>query len=157
MRTRPSQITTVISGYFNPLHVGHLDMIREAKALGERLVVIVNSDAQVTLKGSTPFMSEKERAEIVSAIQGVDEVVISIDTDRTVCKTLSQINPHIFANGGDRTNINEIPEAAICEEQEIQMAFNVGSRGKIQSSSWLIKKASERKKSKLSEQKNVQN
>ncbi len=145
MRERHKKTTVAVSGYFNPLHVGHLDMIREAKALGERLVVIINSDAQVAIKGSVPFMPEAERAEIVSAIQGVDEVVISFDTDRTVCKTLSYINPHIFANGGDRASINDIPETEVCIQQGIEMAFNVGSKGKIQSSSWLIQKAAQAK------------
>jgi cytidyltransferase-like protein len=78
----------VISGYFNPVHTGHIDYIKGAAALGDKLVVIVNNDAQVSLKGSTPFMSEYERVEIVSSIKGVTQAVMSIDTDETVVKTI---------------------------------------------------------------------
>jgi len=127
-----------VSGYWNPLHVGHLRMFEEAKKLGDVLVVITNSDAQVKMKGSVPFMNEKDRMEIVKALKVVDRVVLSIDKDRSVCKTLEKIQPHIFANGGDRTKEN-IPEVAICEKINCKMVFNVGG-GKIQSSSWLLEK-----------------
>ena len=128
--------TVAISGYFNPLHVGHVRYITEASKLGD-LIVIVNSDLQVDLKGSVPFQSENERAEIISAIKGVKEVIIAIDSDSSVCNTLAFIAPDIFAKGGDRT-IDNIPEKEICDELGIQMIFNCGG-SKVQSSSDLIR------------------
>jgi len=132
-----------VSGYFNPLHVGHLQMIREAKKLGDYLVVIVNNNEQVKLKGSIPFMTEQDRAEIVRALKDVDEVFIAIDKDRSVCESLRAVKPDIFANGGDR-NAGNIPEAAVCEELGIEIIDNVGG-GKIRSSSELLKNAGYKK------------
>jgi len=132
------EIVVVASGYFNPLHVGHVRYLKEAKKLGTKLIVIINSDKQSKLKGSIPFMNEKERAEIVSSLKSVDEIVLSIDKDKTVCKTLELIKPNIFAKGGDRV-LGNIPEKEVCEKLGIKMVFGVGG-GKIQSSSWLISK-----------------
>lgn len=135
----------IISGYFNPLHIGHVNLIREAKALGDFLVVIVNNDEQVKIKGSVPFMSEQERVEIVKAIRYVDEVFLSVDKDRSVCeslKTIAQKNDGkelFFANGGDR-HAGNIPEAKVCQDFNIKMVDGVGG-GKVQSSSTLIKNA----------------
>lgn len=98
-----------VSGYFNPLHVGHLDLIKKAKELGDHLVVIINNDKQVGLKGRIPFMGAKDRAEIIKAIRWVDEVFVSIDKDMTVCKSLQKIKPNIFANGGDRKKLKRHP------------------------------------------------
>ena len=134
--------TVAVSGYFNPLHIGHLDMIESACSLGSRVVVIVNNDLQVTLKGSVPFMPQEERLRIVGALAAVDEAVLSIDTDKTVCETLRMVKPDVFGNGGDRPDIASIPEAAVCEELGIEMVFGLGD--KIQSSSWLIAHAAER-------------
>ncbi len=120
------------SGYMNPLHIGHIKLMEEAKKLGDYLVVIVNNDLQVKLKGSKPFMNEKERCDIIRALRCVDEVVLSIDTDRTIIKTLTLIKPEIFAKGGDSTPEN-VPEKDICK-----IVYGVGG-GKIQSSSWLLK------------------
>lgn len=136
----PERVVAV-SGYFNPVHKGHINLFREARSLGDKLIVILNNDSQVQQKGSVPFMSAEERAEVIRSLRFVDDVVISFDEDRTVCKTLGAVAPHIFANGGDREGIADIPEAAVCEAQNIAMVFNVGG-GKIQSSSWLIAKAS---------------
>jgi len=127
-----------VSGYFNPIHVGHLEMFREAKKLGDWLVVIVNSDKQVKLKGSVPFMNEDDRLKIVKAIRWVDEAFLSIDKDGSQCESLRKLKPDIFANGGDRNKKN-IPEDAVCEELNICMIDNVGG-GKIRSSSSLLKK-----------------
>ena len=132
--------TVCVSGYFNPLHIGHLSLFEEAKKLGDYLVVIVNNDHQVELKGSVPFMKEDERLKIVESLKMVDEAVLSKDIDRTVCKTLERVAPDIFANGGDRNNINDIPEAEVCKRLGIEMSFNVGG-GKQQASSELIKNA----------------
>ena len=127
----------VASGYFNPLHRGHIDLLEAAAKLGDQLVVIINNDHQVTVKGSMPFMQAPERAYIVNALACVDKVIISEDKDTTVCKTLERINPAIFANGGDRKDSNDIPEAKVCERLGIEMIFNVGGK-KVQSSSNLL-------------------
>lgn len=119
------------SGYFNPIHIGHLNLLKEAKKHGDYLVVIVNNDEQVKLKGSKPFMNEKERMEIIKAIKYVDKVVLSIDKDRTVMKTLERLNPDVFVKGGDSTEDN-VPEKAL----GIEIVLGVGG-GKVQSSSWL--------------------
>ncbi len=134
----------VTSGYFNPLHIGHINLIREAKKLGEFLVVIVNNDEQVKIKGSDPFMPESERMEIIKALKHVDEVFLSIDKDKTVIKSLERIFQKykgielIFAKGGDSTSEN-VPELDICNKFGAQVVLDVGG-GKIQSSSWLINK-----------------
>ena len=136
----------VISGYFNPLHTGHLDYIKGASELGDKLVVIVNNDLQVELKGSTPFMKEADRMRIASAIKGVDRVVLSIDTDSSVVQTISSIyneyavnwdfDTMMFANGGDRTKSNS-PEETYCNWRKIKTVYNVGGK-KTQSSSKLL-------------------
>jgi rfaE bifunctional protein nucleotidyltransferase chain/domain len=125
------------SGYFNPLHKGHVEYLEKAKSLGDKLVVIVNSDHQRALKGSKEFMSQEERMIIIKALRCVDEVVLSVDTDGTVCESLRLVKPHIFAKGGDRF-ANEIPEAKVCDELGITMVDGLGN--KIQSSSWLLDK-----------------
>lgn len=125
------------SGYFNPLHKGHVEYLERAKELGDYLIVIVNSDHQRALKGSKKFMNEEERMSIVAALRCVDEVILSIDKDGTVCDTLRLINPDIFAKGGDRF-ASEIPEAKVCQELGIKMIDGLGD--KVQSSSWLLEK-----------------
>jgi len=137
-KRKKKEIVVATSGYFNPLHIGHLRCLQAAKKLGTKLVVIVNSDEQVKVKGSVTFMPEKERMEIVKALKPVDEVILSVDKDLTVCKSLELVKPDIFAKGGDRT-LGNIPEVPVCEKLGIKMVFGVGG-GKIQSSSWLIKK-----------------
>ena len=133
----------IVSGYFNPLHKGHLDLFKKAKSQADKLWVIVNSDFQRELKGSVPFMSDTERLEIVKAIKYVDYALISSDRDRTQCYTLQQFHDmfsdryHLyFANGGDQTN-DIIPEREVCERLGIQLIDGLGD--KIQSSSWLLK------------------
>jgi len=133
-----------VSGYFNPIHKGHLEMFEAAKKLGDELIVIVNSDEQVKLKGSIPFMTEEERKFIIERIGCVDKVYISKDKDKTVCETLKSLKPNIFANGGDRFSDN-VPEKKVCEELGIQMIFNIGGE-KTQSSSSLIENAIKFKK-----------
>jgi D-beta-D-heptose 7-phosphate kinase/D-beta-D-heptose 1-phosphate adenosyltransferase len=133
------KIKVAVSGYFNPLHVGHLEMIEKAKSLGNYLIVIVNNDKQVRIKGSYPFMDEKDRVKIIKSLNDVDEVFLSIDSDATVCKSLAVIKPDIFANGGDRKNINNIPERTICKNLNIKMIDGLGK--KIRASSEIITKA----------------
>ena len=137
------QSTVVVSGYFNPLHEGHIQYIKAAKALGDYLVVIVNNDEQVCLKGSYPLMTVGERAAIVAELKSVDKVVISIDEDLTVCKTVEALHPcpTIFANGGDRGE-EDVPEKGICDKLGITMVFGVGG-DKIQSSSEICKRIRE--------------
>ena len=123
------------SGYYNPLHKGHLALLKEARNFGDKLIVIVNNDIQVKLKQSVKFMDENERVELMRAIKYVDEVVLSIDNDRTIRKTLERIHPDIFVKGGDSTKEN-VPEQDVCDKLGIEIIFDVGG-GKIQSSSWL--------------------
>ncbi len=136
----------ITSGFFNPLHVGHMNLMREAKSLGDFLVVIVNNDAQVKIKGSKEFMPEQERMAIVKDIKYVDEVFLSIDRDGFVpesLRALAQKYPGelIFAKGGDR-NFDNLPESEkqVCREFKITVVNNVGG-GKVQSSSWLLDKS----------------
>lgn len=134
----------IVSGYFNPIHKGHLEYFIKAKAKGDLLYVIVNSDHQRALKGSKEFQNEKERLFIIQHIKEVDQAFLSIDKDRTVCKTLEMFHAQFgesyqlfFANGGDQNN-NSIPEASICQAYGIELIDGLGE--KIQSSSWLLNK-----------------
>jgi D-beta-D-heptose 7-phosphate kinase/D-beta-D-heptose 1-phosphate adenosyltransferase len=146
----------VVSGGFDPVHVGHMRMFKEARGLGDKLVVILNNDNWLKKKKGYAFMSEVERKELLSHIKWVDEVVLtshSIDTqDVSVCNELRIIKPHIFVNGGDRKQDN-IPEVALCNELGIDMVFNVGFGGKIQSSSWLLEKHASNTKQKKTHKK----
>lgn len=121
-----------VSGYFDPLHVGHLEYLKLAKSLGDYLIVIVNSNSQCKIKKGKPFMDENDRLEIVRNLKMVDEVFLSIDQDKTVCKSLEKIRPDIFANGGDRST-DEVPETVICKKHKIKMIDGLGE--KIRSSS----------------------
>tara|TARA_Y100000593_G_scaffold93025_1_gene186439 strand:+ start:638 stop:1087 length:450 start_codon:yes stop_codon:yes gene_type:complete len=139
----------VISGFFNPLHIGHIDYISSARNLGDFLIVIVNSDDQVKIKGSVPFMNQDDRLRIIRNIKGVDRSVISIDEDGSVCQTIREefkrlqndpfFEDMIFANGGDRKE-GGVPEDILENELGIRMVYNVGGE-KVQSSSELIKKS----------------
>ena len=120
------------SGYFDPLHVGHLECLELAAQLGDKLIVIVNSDLQAKLKKGDSFMNQEDRMKIVSALRCVDEVFLSIDKDKSQCESLREINPDIFAKGGDRTS-KEIPESNVCNELDIQIIDGLGA--KIRSSS----------------------
>jgi rfaE bifunctional protein nucleotidyltransferase chain/domain len=132
------QIVVAASGYFDPLHIGHIEYLNMAKALGDKLIVIVNNDNQAKLKKGHSFMPEKERVKIMESLKSVDEVFLSIDNDMTVCKSLEKIKPDIFAKGGDRFS-NEIPESKVCKKNNIKIIDGLGK--KIQSSSWLINKS----------------
>lgn len=131
-----------VSGYFNPLHVGHVRMFQDAKKLGTRLIVIVNNDKQALMKKGKIIIPEDHRLEMVKAIKGVDDTVLAIDKDGTVCETLRKIKPDIFANGGDRIQGN-VPEDEVCKELGIEMVYNIGEGGKVDSSSDIIKRISE--------------
>lgn len=130
----------IVSGYFNPLHGGHLDMIEAARAMGDKLIVIVNNDNQQMLKKGKIILDEKNRLRLMRVLRDVNEVVLSIDEDPSQVKTLEMIarqhpgDELIFANGGDRDSEKAIPEADICRQYNIEMRFDAG-QGKPDSSS----------------------
>ena len=129
-----------VSGGFDPVHVGHIRNFREAKKLGDKLVVILNNDNWLRLKKGYVFMPENERKEILESIKDIDEVILSehtlYTTDISICKELKKLRPNIFAKGGDRT-LDNIPENKLCKEIGCEMVFNVGG-GKVQASSILV-------------------
>ena len=134
----------IVSGYFNPVHKGHLELFEKAKEAGDALIVIVNNDKQREMKGSKFFMDEQERVQIIRALSIVDMAWVSIDEDSTQNETLklmfgkfNETYKLAFANGGDQNN-DTIPEKAICEKVGIKLIDGLGD--KIQSSSWLLKK-----------------
>ena len=139
----------IISGYFNPIHTGHLDYIESASKECDLLYVIVNSDAQVKIKGSEPFMDEESRLRIVKALQSVDRALIAKDDDGTVVKSIEWIynwnrddpfiESFVFMNGGDRVAGNT-PEEEYCRSNNIETLYNIGG-GKTQSSSTLISRS----------------
>ena len=139
----------IISGYFNPIHTGHLDYIEAAKQKCGVLYVIVNNDAQVNVKGSVAFMNEGDRVRIVKALQAVNYAFVSVDEDASVVKSIEQIykcnqndpfiDSFVFMNGGDRVAGNT-PEEEYCREIGIETLYNIGG-GKTQSSSTLIQKS----------------
>jgi len=127
-----------VSGYFDPIHVGHIEYFKLAKDLAGddgKLIVILNNDKQSIMKKGKVFMPVYERKIILESIKYVDEVYISVDVDSSVCKSIELICPDIFANGGDRF-IYEIPEAVVCKRLGIKMVDGLGK--KIRSSSELI-------------------
>jgi len=143
MEENKKQKGIIVSGYFNPLHKGHLEYFKKSKNLGDTLFVIVNNDNQRILKGSEKFMLEDERVMIIESLSLIDYTFLSIDQDLTVCKTIKFIFDKFssgysfsFANGGDQTN-ERIPEYSICKKLGIELIDGMGD--KIQSSSWILK------------------
>lgn len=136
-------IIVAVSGGFDPLHIGHIRLFKEAKKLGDKLVVILNNDNWLKKKKGFVFMPQQERKEIIEALSYVDKVFFSRHkpnpSDISVCHCLKKIRPNIFVNGGDR-KLNNIPEAAVCKNIGCKMVFNAGYGGKVQSSSWLLDK-----------------
>ena len=135
----------VVSGGFDPLHVGHLELFERAKSLADDLIVIVNTDEFLISKKGKPFMPLKERMTIVQALKPVKLTIKSIDKDQTVCDSVKFVNEMykkkydeiMFCNGGDRTSGENTPEHKICEEIGVKTVYGLGD--KIQSSSWLLK------------------
>lgn len=151
------KIIVAVSGGFDPVHFGHVRLFKEAKDLGDELVVILNNDNWLKKKKGFVFMPEQERKEVIESMRWVDRVIFTKHSedpnDMSVCRELKKIKPDIFANGGDRdkndankktSSLN--PEQILCQELGIKMAFNVGKGGKVQSSSWLVKRFLEKNK-----------
>lgn len=138
MREKP---LIAVSGGFDPIHIGHIRMIRDASRYGD-VMVIINSDDWLQRKKGYVFMPWQERAEIVGNIKGVSLIVAVNDEDGTVCEALRRHKPDAFANGGDRKTENT-PEMDVCEELGIQMMWAIGGNDKPQSSSWLVDKLKE--------------
>lgn len=148
MSAEKKPIVVAVSGGFDPLHIGHVEMFRDAKKLGDRLVVIVNNDNWLKKKKGYAFMNEQHRKEIIESIRWVDEVIITghpkDPQDMGVGKELELLRPDIFANGGDRKpDVVPIPgnEIEVCERIGCAIVYNIGQRGKIESSSELVRKA----------------
>ena len=141
----------MVSGGFDPVHIGHVRMFNEAKKLGDELVVVVNNDNWLQLKKGYVFMPEQERKEIIEAFEAVDRVILSSherDTiDISICRELLTLRPHVFAKGGDRHSGNiPTPEVSVCEEIGCDIVNDIGFGGKVQSSSELVKKARDAQK-----------
>ncbi len=141
--SKKRKLIVAVSGGFDPIHIGHIRLFEEARRLGDELVVILNNDNWLRKKKGHVFMPEKERKEVIEALRPVDRVILTSHTKNTkdisVSKELKKIRPDIFANGGDRKKHN-VPEVTVCREIKCAMVFNMGKGGKIQSSSWLLRK-----------------
>ncbi|MCX6752393.1 MAG: adenylyltransferase/cytidyltransferase family protein [Candidatus Nomurabacteria bacterium] len=153
--SKKSKKIVMVSGGYDPVHIGHIRQFKAAKALGDKLVVVLNNDNWLKLKKGYVFMPENERKEILEGIKYVDEVVISKHKPNTedisIYNELQMIRPHIFAKGGDRKPSHvpiPTPEVTFCEEIGCEIIYNVGEGGKVQSSSELVKKAQKAKNKK---------
>jgi len=130
----------VVSGGFDPVHSGHIRLIKEARKLGDMLVVGINSDEWLARKKGRAFMPWQERLAVINNLKPVDEVYTFDDEDGTACHLLHQVRAHyptdriIFANGGDRTREN-IPEMSV---PGVEFVFGVGGEDKANSSSWIL-------------------
>lgn len=130
----------IVSGFFNPFHGGHLDMIEAAKEMSDYLIVIVNNDVQQVMKKDKIILPEENRARVIAALRDVDEVMIAVDQDPTVIQSLERIaqkypdDTLVFANGGDRDSEKAIPEGAVCHKHGIELVFGVGGTEKADSS-----------------------
>ncbi len=139
---KKKKVVVAVSGGFDPVHVGHVRMFSKAKGLGDVLVVILNNDHWLRKKKGYVFMPEQERREVIEAFRSVDKVILTKHpknpTDMSVCAELWRLKPDIFANGGDRKPDGDpVPEVAVAKELGIKMIYNIGTGGKVQSSSWL--------------------
>lgn len=125
-RGSPEDRVVMVSGGFDPIHTGHLNMFREAKKMGDKLLVVLNCDKWLERKKGKSFMNQDERAEIIRALEPVDHVYI-LESDRDdVIEAIERFRPAVFANGGDRRNENDIPEAEVCQKYNVEMVFGVG-------------------------------
>jgi D-beta-D-heptose 7-phosphate kinase/D-beta-D-heptose 1-phosphate adenosyltransferase len=151
-KSKKTKKVVMVSGGFDPVHIGHVRLFEEAKKLGDELVVVINNDNWLKLKKGYAFMPEMERKEIIEAFAAVDRVILSSHKKNTkdisICEDLRFLRPHIFAKGGDR-NPGGVPipspEVSVCAEIGCAIVYDIGRGGKVQSSSDLVKKASKRK------------
>jgi len=129
-----------VSGGFDPIHVGHLRLLKKASELGDKLVVILNNDNWIKAKKGYNFMSEEDRKEILEGFSCVNRVMVSFHDDHpkdmSVCAEIEALAPDIFANGGDRKSDN-VPEIQLCKDLDIELVFGVGG-SKIRSSSTMV-------------------
>lgn len=146
----------MVSGGFDPVHIGHVRLFNDAKKLGEKLVVVINNDHWLRAKKGYTFMPDYERKEIIEAIKAVDKVMLSSHKKNTkdfsISGDIKKLRPHVFANGGDRDEKNaENPKSSLykdiqmCKKLGIEMVFNVGHGGKVRSSSDLVQQVRNRK------------
>ncbi|OGI95737.1 hypothetical protein A2917_00245 [Candidatus Nomurabacteria bacterium RIFCSPLOWO2_01_FULL_42_17] len=150
MKKKKSKKIVMVSGGFDPVHIGHVRLFKEAKRLGDELVVVINNDNWLKLKKGYVFMPEHERKEIIEAFEPVDRVILSSHKKNTkdisISKDILSLRPHIFAKGGDRHTGNlPTPEVLVCDKIGCKIVNDVGFGGKVQSSSELVKKAQKRK------------
>ena len=139
----------MVSGGFDPIHIGHIRYLKEARKLGDYLIVVINNDNWLKQKKGKAFMAEEDRKEIIESFDFVDEVIFSEHPEmfdytnpieKSVCESIRKVKPHVFANGGDRHPEGDpIPEATLCEELGIEIIYNVGHGGKVRSSSDLLR------------------
>ena len=150
VRRGTSKKVVMVSGGFDPVHIGHVRLFQEAKKLGDELVVVINNDNWLQLKKGYVFMPEHERKEIIEAFEVVDRVMLSSHTKNTkdigISQDILSLRPHIFAKGGDR-HVGNIPtpEVLVCEQIGCEIVNDVGFGGKVQSSSDLVKKMLKKK------------
>lgn len=137
--------TIMVSGGFDPIHIGHIKMLQEAAKWG-KVIVALNSDDWLIRKKGYAFMTWSERAQIIREMSSVDSVVNFRDLDGTACHAINLYKPNAFANGGDRKKENT-PEMNLCELLGIQMLWGIGGNDKPQSSSWLVNGIIEKVKS----------
>ncbi|MEK7128113.1 MAG: adenylyltransferase/cytidyltransferase family protein [Patescibacteria group bacterium] len=147
--SRKAKKIVMVSGGFDPVHIGHVRMFEEAKKLGDELVVLLNNDNWLKLKKGFVFMPEHERKEIIEAFKAVDRVILSSHKKNTkdisIAKDIKTLRPHIFAKGGDRHTGNlPTPEVLVCNEIGCKIVNGIGYGGKVQSSSELVKKSAEK-------------
>lgn len=140
---KKKEIIVAVSGGFDPIHVGHVRLFNEARKLGDKLVVILNNDNWLMAKKGYVFMPQQERKQILESFTSIDSVIFTSHTpnpkNMTVCRELEKLKPHIFANGGDRKPGN-VPEEAVCKAIGCKLVYNIGKGGKVQSSSWLVRR-----------------
>jgi len=130
--------TIMVSGGFDPVHIGHIRMILEASTHAD-VIVVANSDDWLFRKKGFVFMEFEERAEILASIKGVIKVSGVDDSDNTVCEAIQRLKPDYFANGGDRGKDNT-PEQALCDKMGVEMLWGIGGENKANSSSTLVER-----------------
>jgi len=142
-------IIGITCGHFNPLHKGHLSLLKDSKSKCDFLIVIVNNDKQQILKKGKIIMDEQERFSIVDSLKMVDYTFLSIDSDSSVSKSLEYIFKNtsfptefkfVLFKGGDRSNLDTLPslEVDVCKKYNCEIKFGIGGFEKQNSSSAII-------------------